>query len=152
MGAVFGQVISDKVTGNEKRRFKVFLRIQTIFFIIVAISHRHIQGDVLVFMLGLLAGYELDIFRKLGATTANNGIMTGNAKNLATNLYRYFVKKDSQAGKTAGILLVTILIFILGVGIGTFLTYFSLTVAIWSFSAVSAVQILITYFLWGDTD
>ncbi len=84
LGAFLGQWISDRITGNERHRLRVFLLIQTLFFIAVAATHHRLPGDILLFMLGLLAGYEIDLFRKMGAITINNGIMTGNAKNLAT--------------------------------------------------------------------
>jgi len=148
LGAFLGQWISDRITGNERHRLRVFLLIQTLFFIAVAATHQRLPDDILLFMLGLLAGYEIDLFRKMGAITINNGIMTGNAKNLATNLYQFLVLKNKTAGHTAGLLALTIAVFVLGIGAGTWLTQLSQTWAMWSFALISASQLLFTYLLW----
>src|SRR5699024_8074363 len=39
------------------------------------------------FLLGLLSGFELTVFRKISKTTINNGIMTGNTKNMMNHLF-----------------------------------------------------------------
>jgi len=43
--------------------------------------------SVMIFCFGLLAGYEIMVFRTFKSTTINNGSMTDNTKNMMHQLY-----------------------------------------------------------------
>jgi uncharacterized membrane protein YoaK (UPF0700 family) len=73
----------------------------------------------------------LTIFRQIGITTVNDGIMTGNTKNLMTNLFRFLLKKDATAKKNFINLSLTILLFMIGVGSGSLVVQILPVLCLW---------------------
>lgn len=53
---------------------------------------------LLVLILSIFSGYELNVFRKLGGITSNKNMMTGDTKNSVDHLYKALVdhKKSPQ--------------------------------------------------------
>src|SRR5699024_5293247 len=82
IGAYVGEAVIQKSTtkGLQKYRIFIFIFIQTILLLLLAIFQKGIGDEWMVLFLGLLAGYELTTFRNFRGTTINNGIMTGNTK------------------------------------------------------------------------
>ncbi|RQP10050.1 MAG: DUF1275 domain-containing protein [Chryseobacterium sp.] len=146
-GAFISQAFAARSRGYEKRRYHRFLLLQTAFFVMFALFYPYVPDTLLVMLLGLLAGYVIDLFRKLGVISVNNGIMTGNTKNLASNLYVAVFKKDGKARASALLLAVTIAVFVLGAGMGTLLTRHSVQTVLWSFPAVTFIQLLLARYL-----
>jgi uncharacterized membrane protein YoaK (UPF0700 family) len=109
----------------------VFLLIQGSLLLLFALFQQKITDSFMVFLLGILAGYELTIFRQIGITTVNDGIMTGNTKNLMTNLFRFLLKKDATAKKNFINLSLTILLFMIGVGSGSLVVQILPVLCLW---------------------
>ncbi|MEI3607505.1 YoaK family protein [Pseudogracilibacillus sp. SE30717A] len=118
-GAFFGEAIIEKVKKIDFSQFGIFLLIQEVFLFILALVQLHIPGSLMVFLLGILAGYELSVFRKIGTTTINNGIMTGNTKNMMNRLYDVVFDKDKKARIDFRNLFLGLIIFMVGVGAGS---------------------------------
>ncbi len=78
-------------------------------------------GELLMlFVLGIFSGFELTIFNKVWQTSVNNGIMTGNLKNFANDLFEAVVHSSHQALKNAVHFLAGILMFIFGIMYSTY--------------------------------
>lgn len=126
VGAFMAQGVIERFKEYGWRKYRSYLLLQVIFLFIIAIIQQHVGASVIGFLLGLLAGYELTVFRKIKSTSINNGIMTGNTKNLMNNLYLAIFKKDKEALHTFFTLLLGVGIFMLGVGIGTIVLSFGI--------------------------
>ena len=100
----------------------------------------------MIFLLGALSGAELVLFSSVGLTTVNDGIMTGNTKNLVTNFYQWIFDHDKSARKKFLDLFYTILIFILGVGFGSLVVSFNPAIVFWIGLFLSIILfLLVTY-------
>lgn len=150
IGAFVGNAVADKIVASDQRRYNTFLIIQTLMLIAIALMHHVTPNTVLLFIFGVFSGYEIDLFRKMGMISINNGMMTENTRSLAINLYRTIYKGHKKSLRIAQILAVTLLSFFIGAGIGAVLVRYSQDLAIWSFTVVSAIQIFIVSFLWNN--
>lgn len=130
-GAFIGEAIIEKAEGDSLRRYRVFLISQGALLLLLAAFQDSIGNPVMVFALGLLAGYELSIFRKVGNTTINNGIMTGNTKNMMNKLYRAIADRDREARREFFNLLAGLVTFIFGVGAGALVVGLDATLILW---------------------
>ncbi|WP_207940450.1 YoaK family protein [Candidatus Enterococcus lowellii] len=119
LGAFIGEAVLQKMKRHFLKKYQIFLLIQGSLLLFFALFQQTINDSLMIFLLGFLAGYELTIFRQIGMTTVNDGIMTGNTKNLMTNLFNFLFKKDETAKKNFIHLSLTILLFMIGVGSGS---------------------------------
>src|SRR5699024_11567951 len=119
LGAFVGQAMLDFFKNYGMKRYFIFLVIQIGYLLIIALFQQLFNSNILVFMLGFLAGYELTLFRQFGKTTVNNGIMTGNVKNLMNHFYKMIFKKDNKSTYEVKILFISFFIFMFGIGLGT---------------------------------
>lgn len=119
LGAFIGQGMIEHFKDRGWGKYRVYLSPQIILLLIIALIQQFIGNSLIGFLLGSLAGYELTVFRKFGSTNINNGIMTGNAKNLMNNLYKAIFNKDSEAKHEFLNLSMGIGLFMFGIGTGT---------------------------------
>lgn len=119
IGAFIGQAMIDRITDSDWKKYRVYLFLPLVLLLIVSLIQQFVSPFLIGFLLGLLSGYELIIFRKIKGITINNAVMTGNAKNLMSNLYEAIFNEDLRARREFFILLSGIVIFMLGVGTGT---------------------------------
>ncbi|MBY7142636.1 DUF1275 domain-containing protein [Virgibacillus sp. NKC19-3] len=132
LGAFLGQGIMEFFKDHNWKKYRIYLLIQAVFLFIIACIQQSVGSSMIGLLLGLLAGYELTMFRKIKSTNINNGIMTGNTKNLMNNLYLAIFNKDEEALRTFFTLLLGVGIFMLGVGSGTVIVlYFGVTLNLW---------------------
>lgn len=131
LGAFFGAMLLARIPKAGLRHFTYLLYVQGLVLLLLAIFQLQLSNLLLVFFLGLLSGYTLATLRKIGPTTVNNGIMTGNAKNLMSNLYAALFDKDMQAKKDCLNLAIGIIVFILGVGGGTLVSSWRPELSLW---------------------
>lgn len=131
MGAFLSQGVIERFKEYGLRKYRIYLFLQMVFLLMLALIQQHIGASVIGFLLGLLAGYELTVFRKIKSTSINNGIMTGNTKNLMNNLYLAIFNKDKEAMHTFYTLLLGIAVFMSGVGVGTIVLYFGAYLTLW---------------------
>ncbi len=127
LGFLLGAFISQAckhIKLNTDRRFNVFLLFSILFLGLLGLSTlNHLSMLTMLFCLGLFSGYELTVFNKIGSTSVNNGIMTGNLKNFSNNVYEGIFSHDRTAMIKAGRFLSGILMFILGLSsVPTFFT------------------------------
>ncbi|APR07337.1 hypothetical protein FAM21834_01203 [Lentilactobacillus parabuchneri] len=119
LGFLLGAFISQAckhIKLDTDRRFNVFLLFSILFLGLLGLSTlNHLSMLTMLFCLGLFSGYELTVFNKIGSTSVNNGIMTGNLKNFSNNVYEGIFSHDRTAMIKAGRFLSGILMFILGI-------------------------------------
>lgn len=116
IGAFAGEVFLAKLKISGRRRYRLFLYIQAVLLLFLAIFHLRLSYSMIVLILGILSGYALTTFRVFASTPVNVGIMTGNARTLMHDLYMIIFKKDEQAKKEMLHLFTVIFSFIIGVG------------------------------------
>lgn len=123
LGCIIGGVLLLKVTVNHRClvwTWSVF----TLLLIIVYLLNDGLSQPVSVILLSLLSGFALTLFRKVGKIDVNNGIMTGNFKNLYLNLVQGIAKNNQQQVTKSLIFLLVIMIFFLGCLLGGYLSNF----------------------------
>lgn len=131
LGAFLGEAVVQKVKQPMLKKYQIFLIVQGGLLFIVAIFQNVITDSLMVFLLGLVSGYELTIFREIGTTTVNDGIMTGNTKNLMNSLYKVLFNKDAAAKKDLKNLSLTLCLFIIGVGCGSLIVKLCSVLNLW---------------------
>lgn len=117
LGAFAGEVFLAKLRISGRRRYRLFLYIQSVLLLFLAVFQLQLSLSVIVFVLGILSGYALTTFRKFASTPVNIGIMTGNARTMMHDLYMIIFKKDQDALREMFHLLTVIVAFIIGVGV-----------------------------------
>ncbi len=113
LGAFSGKAVHEALK-SRWMRFRLYLLFQAALLLVVAILQNTLPETLLVFLLALLAGYDLALFRKFGDTNVNNGVMTGNTKDLMSYLFLAIYYKDKEARKHSGNVFLAITIFCLG--------------------------------------
>lgn len=131
VGAFLAQGLVERFKEYGWKRYRVYLFLQMMLLFVTALVQQHIGTSVIGFLLGLLAGYELTVFRKIKSTSINNGIMTGNTKNLMNNLYLAIFHKNKESRQTFFTLLNGICVFMLGAGAGTIILLFDAQWSLW---------------------
>ncbi len=132
IGAFIAQGIVERYKNHDWKKYRVYLLLQTILLLVLAVSQQSIGVSLIAFLLGLLAGYELTVFRKIKTTSINNGIMTGNTKNLMNNLYLALFYKNRQALHTFLTLLLGVSVFLLGVLSGSVVLIWDELLILWA--------------------
>ncbi|GKV64732.1 MULTISPECIES: YoaK family protein [unclassified Sporosarcina] len=143
IGAFIGEAVIERSKHKGLKKYMYYLLIQAILLFILAVFQGVFNGSVMLLILGLLAGYELTVLRKFRHTTINNGIMTGNTKNLMNNLYQALFNKDRDAKNDCYHLASIIIIFMLGAGAGTLIIQYNETLNLWV-----AFSIVLISFAW----
>lgn len=101
---------------SDRNRFIILLAFSTLLLAIVDGTILLGAGELtILFILGFFSGYELTVFNKIGGTSVNNGIMTGNLKNFSNNVYEAIFSRNHQALLQAGFFLSGIMMFVLGI-------------------------------------
>jgi uncharacterized membrane protein YoaK (UPF0700 family) len=101
---------------SDRNRFIIPLAFSTLLLAIVDGTILLGAGELtILFILGFFSGYELTVFNKIGGTSVNNGIMTGNLKNFSNNVYEAIFSRNHQALLQAGFFLSGIMMFVLGI-------------------------------------
>lgn len=142
-GALAGEAMLDRYKEKGFAKYRYFLLFQSGLLLLLAIFEKLADDLVILVSLGLLAGYVLTTFRNVNQTTVNNGIMTGNLKNLMGYFYQMLFQKDKEAKLHLINLATTILIFVLGVGTGTLTILLDANYHLWG-----AFFLSFTAFLW----
>jgi len=92
LGCFIAQGLSEHVDEDNKRlQMRNLLLIDVLVYFVLAATQSWLMSIWLIFLLGIVAGYELTIFRQVGAISINNSIMTGNTKSLASSSYQAWV-------------------------------------------------------------
>lgn len=131
LGAFVGEAAIQQIKGHILKKYQIFLFMQGVWLLIFALFQQSINDSLMVFLLGLLAGYELPVFRQMGTTTVNDGIMTGNTKNLMSSLFKIIFKQEASAKKDFKNLSLIIILFIIGVGTGSLVVQFLPILSLW---------------------
>lgn len=119
LGFLLGAFISQgckHIKLNPNLRFNLLLSFSIIFLGLLAMASATHMGELdMLFCLGLFSGYELTVFNRIGETSVNNGIMTGNLKNFANNVYEAIFSHDKIAMSKAGHFSSAIVTFVIGI-------------------------------------
>lgn len=145
-GAFIGQAILDYFRQKDSPKYLVFLLYQILFLYIISFLQTIVNGNLLVFLLGVLGGYELTIFRKLGRTTVNNGIMTGNVKDLMNHFYKMVVYKNKKSIYEVKTIFISLLVFLCGIGLGILLITIESNYNLWTAAIVNTLFLLYLLF------
>ncbi|MBZ2199838.1 MAG: YoaK family protein [Lentilactobacillus hilgardii] len=120
LGAFISQACKHLKLSTD-RRFSIFLLLSVIFLgLFYGSMFTSINELNMLFTLRLFSGYELTVFNKIGGTSVNNAIMTGNLKNFSNNVYEALFSRDHAALIKAGQFLSGICMFILGILFSTY--------------------------------
>lgn len=119
IGAFIGEVMVDQLKDHRLYSIKRPLQLKVLVLAGIAIFQPILPHGMTIFFLGLLAGYALSVYRKFSSTTVNNGIMTGNTKNMMNKLYLYVFKKDGAAKQSLTHFLIVLIVFTAGAGVST---------------------------------
>lgn len=131
LGAFVGEAAVDKLKQTALYKSRRILFIQAVLVGFLAVFQSVLNDSIMIFCLGLLAGYEITVFRKFKTTTVNNGVMTGNTKNMMNNLYQAIFNKSKQARTDFYHFLFIILIFMIGAGMGVLIMKVSGILLLW---------------------
>lgn len=127
---------------SRRHQNKLFMATNVILWLTLAIIQYFTNSDVLVWPLSFLAAYELTTFRTVGRLSLNNGIMTGNTKNMMNSLYRWIFDQKYEDKIKFFTLLLVIVIFILGVGTGALLCNVNPHWALWTGFIINFIVLL----------
>ena len=131
-----------------ERRFNLFLLFSIIFLGLLTLGAAfNLSMLNMLFSLGLFSGYELTVFNKIGVTSVNNGIMTGNLKNFANNVYEAIFSRDKSALIKASHFLSGIIMFVLGI---MFSAYVLQAIGTEVFTAAFMINIILLMTLYID--
>ncbi|MBU5468038.1 DUF1275 domain-containing protein [Virgibacillus sp. MSJ-26] len=132
VGTFVGEAVIEKINSQSLKQFRIFLLVQGVLLLILSLFQLTLPNWIMVFLLGTLSGYELSVFRKIGVTTINNGIMTGNTKNMMHSLYKLMFDGEKKAGIDFRNLLLGLFIFIVGVICGTLVARWDSEMILWT--------------------
>lgn len=150
LGAFISQAFKHIQLAND-RRFNIFLLFSIILLGFLACAATfHLSMLNMLFSLGLFSGYELTVFNKVGTTSVNNGIMTGNLKNFANNCYEAIFSHDRGALLKAGRFLSGIIMFILGIIFSAYLLHAAGLKVFAAALIINFILLIIPLFSWGN--
>lgn len=145
MGAFIGEAVLERIVQANLYKSRVVLLLQTILLGSLASFQTVLIDSVMIFCLGLLAGYEITVFRTFKSTTVNNGIMTGNTKNMMHQLYQALFNKSKAAREKTLHFLLVILTFMLGAGTGVLLLQQNQLLLLWTAFLIVFICFLLTF-------
>lgn len=132
LGCFLAQGMSERLGQNNKRRQMRWLMLADVLaYVALASLQTTISTMWLIFCLGIVAGYELTVFRQVGGIGINNGIMTGNTKNLATATYQAWVNGDKVARNKQRRIAMVLVTFIIGCAVGARLAALTALGVLW---------------------
>lgn len=132
MGCFVAQGLSERLSrGNPRRQLRWLMVLDVVAYTVIAFFQRDLSDPWLLFLLGIVAGYELTTFRQVGGVAINNGIMTGNTKGLATSCYRAIFDHDRVARHRLFQLLSVLTTFLLGCALGVWLANVAALDVLW---------------------
>lgn len=146
LGAFIGQTLIDLFKWQGLHKTQIILLFQLVLLAFLAFFQGFLADSIMLFLLGLLAGYELTVFRQFRGTNVNNGIMTGNTKNMMTNLYNALFDHDKKARNTFINILTIIIVFMLGAGVGALVIKLNSELNLWVAFLLVLLSFLATLF------
>lgn len=145
-GAFLGEILLARFTAGGLQKYRLFLYVQAILLLLLAFFQNSVSLTLEVTVLGVLAGYALTTFRKIGSTAVNNGVMTGNARNMMGSLYKIIFEQDKKARHEFLHLFIGILTFITGVGAGASAAAYNPAMVLWIAFGLVAFSITVLFF------
>ncbi|AYM02083.1 YoaK family protein [Levilactobacillus yiduensis] len=140
LGCFLAQGLSEHLgQGNKRRQMRWLMLLDVGAYTVLASLQTAIPTLWLIFGLGIVAGYELTVFRQVGGIGINNGIMTGNTKNLATATYRAWFDGDRVARSKQRRIAIVLATFILGCGVGARLATLTPLGVLWIATALKLI-------------
>jgi len=123
-GFAAGCIIASMIMTEIK---KAVLFNWTIFLLVLGgltVFHQALSRDIILLAFSFLAGLALTFFRAIGKLDINNGIMTGNLKNLYCRIHDLFSLKKTEHKTTIIIYFFVILLFFSGAYVGGVISKF----------------------------
>ena len=146
LGCFVAQGLSEHVgQGNKRRQLRWLMFFDVAVYVILSALQNTLPTMWLIFFLGIVAGYELTIFRQVGGIAINNGIMTGNTKNLATNSFKAWFDRDPAARKKQHRIALVLATFLLGCGLGAGMAKFATVTVLWVASAIKLILLFLLF-------
>lgn len=126
-----------------RERYSRLMLLVVAILLVVAVGQNWFNPYVLIVILGWLSGYELTTFRQVKGSAINNGIMTGNTKNLMTALYLWLYGHDQKAKHRFVWTGLIMLMFIFGAYISAMIcTWVSAKLILWLCLAINALGLI----------
>lgn len=145
IGCLTAQVlIVQYKTVLKNKQFHILTMLITVLALLFcAVLQSTIGSLPLIFILGWLSGYELTTFRDVSGTTVNNGIMTGNTKNLMLAVYQWLFQRSLQARHKCFVTGLIMLTFIFGAyGSALLCTTFNSKFVLWIAALLNAAGLV----------
>ncbi|GAX06041.1 hypothetical protein IWT25_01366 [Secundilactobacillus pentosiphilus] len=131
---------------NLRQRYLRLMGIVVFTLLVVTLGQEWFGELVMIFILGWLAGYELTSFREVKDTTVNNGIMTGNTKNMMVALYHWLIDHDRADRSKFLWLAATMAMFVAGAGLSAMVCIkISSNLVLWAVLGINAAGLLVIY-------
>lgn len=129
-----------------RQRYLWLMGIVVVTLLIVSLGQEWFSELVMIFILGWLSGYELTSFREVKGTTVNNGIMTGNTKNMMVALYHWLIDHERSGRSQFLWLAATMAMFIAGAGLSAMACILiSSDLVLWAVLVINAAGLLVIY-------
>lgn len=140
IGCFVAQGLSEQLSqGNPRRQMRWLMVIDVVAYALIAFFQQDLADPWLLFLLGIVAGYELTTFRQVGGVAINNGVMTGNTKGLATSCYRALFDHDRVARHRLSQLAGVLVTFLVGCAVGVWLANLAAIDVLWVASGFKAL-------------
>jgi len=145
LGCFIAQGLSEHIDkSNQRLQMRNLMMIDVLVYFVLSATRSLFPTIWLIFLLGIVAGYELTIFRQVGGIPINNSIMTGNTKNLATSSYQVWVDHDTVAKAKQCRVALVFVTFIAGCALGAGLSKVTSISVLW---AASVIKLLLLVWL-----
>ncbi|MCT4489139.1 DUF1275 domain-containing protein [Levilactobacillus parabrevis] len=132
LGCFVAQGLSEHVgEHNHRRQMRWLMLIDVVAYAALAGLQRSLPEQWLLFFLGIMAGFELTTFRQVGGIAINNGIMTGNTKNMATSAYQALIDGNRAARNRFFRFILVLVTFLLGCAVGVGLANLAALDVLW---------------------
>lgn len=131
---------------NLRQRYLWLMGIVVVTMLIVSLGQEWFSELVLIFILGWLSGYELTSFREVKDTTVNNGIMTGNTKNMMVALYHWLIDHERRSRSQFLWLAATMAMFVVGASISAMVCMkLNSDLVMWAVLVLNSAGLLVIY-------
>ncbi|GEN94012.1 YoaK family protein [Pediococcus ethanolidurans] len=120
MGCIFASLMIKKNAQNYLYGWSVF----SLIIWVNTLFQNSIDINLSILSFSFISGLALTLFRNFGESNLNNGIMTGNLKNMYVNATLSFKKREKQSKGTLKDIFVIVFTFFSGGVIGGFVCSF----------------------------
>lgn len=146
LGAIIGQFIKNRFE-HSSIKLQINLFITCLWLLFFAIIQERLSETNLMIIMAVFASIQLTLFSTIFGTPVNNGIMTGNIKNMGNNLFNFITTKNIQALKTALHFFYGLVTFVFGVFFGVSIMQHDKELVLWYCFDIISIFWLLGYLI-----